>query len=282
MKEKDKSLIILIIGFLIGMGIFIYPALSNYIALRNVVRGATQYEQRVSSLSDEEISEMWDAAVTYNNNLAGDPVPDPFVIGSGRVLPRNYLSILDQGDGVMGYVDIPKINVYLPIRHGTSEEVLGKGAGHIEQTPFPTGGEGNMPVITGHTGLPEAEMFNRLTEIVIGDKFKIKVLNQTLTYQVDDIRIIEPEKIENLLPVEEKDYVTLVTCTPYGVNSHRLLVRGTRIINEDIGSGKKDILIPWKLIVLVSAALIFLFSVILLNRHQNKKTDKTAEKGSPV
>ena len=131
MLRKNKGKILLVLIFLIGLGIFIYPTLSDYLARRNVVTGANNYEKQVTNLSKEAITEMWEEAKQYNASLNGDPVPDPFVPGSGRILPENYLRVLDTGDGVMGYVDIPKIKVYLPINHGVSEEVLTRGAGQI-------------------------------------------------------------------------------------------------------------------------------------------------------
>jgi len=231
MQGQRSRRILLILVFFLGLAIFTYPALSDYMTRRNVAQGATTYGEQITQLSDEVIAGMWEEARVYNDSLNGVPVPDPFIPGSGRVLPENYRSVLDVGEGIMGYVDIPNINVYLPIRHGVSDEVLEKGAGHIEQTTLPIGGIGNHSILTAHTGLTSAEMFNRLTEVVKGDMFLLHVLDKTFTYEVDEITVILPEEIEKLLPVEGEDYVTLVTCTPYGVNSHRLLVRGTRIPN---------------------------------------------------
>ena len=265
--------LILSLFFLIGLAIFIYPTLSDYIARRNVITGASTYERRVTNLSSEEIEVMWAEAMKYNDSLNGDPVPDPFIPGSGRILPENYIKVLDTGDGIMGYVDIEKIKVYLPIYHGSSDEVLEKGAGHIEQTTLPIGGEGNLSVITAHTGYSGAEMFNRLIELIEGDTFKIHILDETFTYQVDDIKVIEPEEIESLLPVEGKDYVTLVTCTPYGVNSHRLLVRGERIANapEQVSTKVEEVPFPWRLVVMVAVAMVLFIAVLLWNHRREKK-----------
>ena len=269
--KSGISKLIIILLFLIGMGIFIYPTASDYVARKNVIQGATHYERQIIDLSDEIIEKMWEAAKTYNDSLNGDPVPDPFIPGSGRILPENYLKVLDTEDGIMGYVDIEKIKVYLPIYHGSSDKVLEKGAGHIEQTTLPIGGEGNLSVITAHTGYSGAEMFNRLIELIEGDTFKIHVLDETFTYQVDDIKVIEPEEIERLLPVEGKDYVTLVTCTPYGVNSHRLLVRGERIANapEQASTKVEEVPFPWKLVVMTSV-MMMLFIVLMVWNNWNK------------
>ncbi len=159
------------------------------------------------------------------------------------MLPDNYEEVLNiSGDGVMGYVEIPKINVYLPIYHGTGEDVLEKGAGHLEMTALPIGGENRHPVISAHRGLPSAELFTRLDEMETGDQFYIHVLDRTLAYEVDQIEVIEPEELSLLQPEEDKDLVTLLTCTPYAVNTHRLLVRGIRIpYTEDLEDGGETV-----------------------------------------
>ena len=276
MRSKQYIIrLLIIVVFLIGLGIFIYPTLSDYLAKRGVVQGASSYTRQVGSLSKEEIKKMWEEAETYNASLNGDPVPDPFIPGSGRILPENYMRVLATEDGIMGYVNIPKIGVYLPIFHGSSDEVLEKGAGHIEQTTLPIGGEGNLSVITAHTAYAGAEMFNRLIEVEEGDIFQIDILDKTLTYQVEDIRIILPEEIESLFPVDGRDYVTLVTCTPFGVNSHRLLVRGERIPNPP-GTAQRieKVAFPWKLLGM-SAISIVIFSIMLvLNELKNSLKKK--------
>ena len=272
----DKLLLVLF--FIIGMSIFIYPPLSDYIARRNVVVGANSYEQNISSLSTEEKNRLMAEAKEYNDSLSNETVEDPFIPGSGRAISANYNKVLNTEDGIMGYVDIRKISVYLPIRHGSSEDVLTKGAGHIEQTHLPIGGEGNLSVVTAHTGFAGADMFNRLIELEIGDTFMLHVLDQTTTYRVDDISVIDPEDIEKLLPVEGKDYTTLITCTPYGVNSHRLLVRGIRIPNvEEAIATTREIPFPWRLVVM-SGISIFIFIVILVwNSRRDKKRREDAK-----
>ena len=270
--EKRGGKLFLILAFLIGLSIFIYPTLSDYIARRNVIQGVDAYETAITQLSDEVIEQMWKDAHAYNDSLNGNPVPDPFIPGSGRVLPENYLSVLSVEEGIMGYVDIPSIKVYLPIHHGTSEEVLEKGAGHIEQTSLPIGGEGNLSVITAHTGFTGAAMFDKLIEVRENDVFKIHVLDETFTYEVDDIRVILPDEIESLLPVEGEDYVTLITCTPYGINSHRLLVRGTRIENEaDVERTVETVAFPWRLIFMIVIATLLFILLLLWNKRQDRK-----------
>ena len=278
MQRKRSRRILLILAFLLGLAIFIYPTLSDYIARRNVIRGANTYDERITQLSEEVIKQMWEEAIAYNDSLNGNPVPDPFIPGSGRVLPENYLSVLDMGEGVMGYVDISDIKVYLPIYHGTSEEMLEKGAGHIEQTSLPIGGLGNHSILTAHTGFTGAEMFNRLIELQNGDTFLIHVLDETFTYEVDDIRVILPEEIESLLPVAGEDYVTLVTCTPYGVNSHRLLVRGVRIENvEEVTRVIEEKEISYRLVLMIGIAM-FLFVVVLIWSNGQYKKAKEKER----
>lgn len=232
-KKKKLNLLLLlapVLLFAAGAGIFLYPAISNYLAERQQTEVIHTYQAKVDEMEQAKLDEAWQEAVEYNENLAGDPVHDPFVMGSGYVLPDNYEDVLNiNGDGVMGYVEIPKIDVYLPIYHGTSEEVLEEGAGHLEMTALPIGGENRHPVISAHRGLPSAELFTRLDEMETGDEFYIHVLDETLAYEVDQIEVILPEELSAIQPEEDKDLVTLLTCTPYAVNTHRLLVRGTRV-----------------------------------------------------
>jgi LPXTG-site transpeptidase (sortase) family protein len=280
MKEKYGGKTFLVVAFLIGLAIFTYPTLSDYLARRNVIHMANTYEQTLTDLRDEEIEKMWEEARAYNDSLNGNPVPDPFIPGSGRVLPENYLRVLNLDDGVMGYVDIPNIDVYLPIYHGVADEVLEKGAGHIEQTTLPIGGIGNLSIITAHTGFSGAAMFDRLIEMIEGDIFKIHVLDETFTYQVDDIRVILPDQVESLFPVEGEDYVTLITCTPYGVNSHRLLVRGTRIENLSNETRTVDkVPFPYRLLWMIVIAVL-LFSLLLIwNSRQERNNRQNEEVG---
>lgn len=213
----------------IGLLIMAYPAISNYLSELHASSVIVDYEQSVAQYAPEVLEHARAEAVEYNENLAGDPVHDPFVPGSGYALPENYEQVLNlAGDGVMGYIEIPAISVQLPIYHGSSEEVLAKGVGHIEQTALPIGEVGRNPVLTAHRGMPQAELFSRLDELKIGDEFYITVLDEVMAYRVDDISVIEPDEMAKLSAHAGHDYVTLATCTPYGVNTHRLLVRGER------------------------------------------------------
>lgn len=230
-KEKKKSrmssIVIWIIIFLAGLVILLYPYFSNWLSTRKNSVVVDSYDAMTVNLSKEEANEQWNRAVVYNEHLIGDPVRDPFVPGSGRALPSNYLDVLNF-DGVMCYVEIPSVNIKLPVYHGASDEVLEKGVGHIESTALPVGGIGGHAVLTGHTGLPAAKLFTDLDKVKEGDLFYIHVLGRLLVYEVDQISVIDPEDISLLVAYGDKDYITLLTCTPYGINSHRLLVRGER------------------------------------------------------
>lgn len=249
MKSEKILLIIAVIFIIVGTGIFLYPSISNYFAEKNHVEAIRNYDKMVVNIGEDSIKKEREKAQIYNENLSGDPVHDPFVLGSGYALPENYKEVLNfSGDGVMGYIQIPKISVDLPIYHGTSEEVLEKGVGHIQNTSVPIGGNSTHSVLTGHTGLPNAELFTRLDELVVGDVFYIHVLNDVLAYKVYEIKVVLPDNIDELRITSGEDLVTLVTCTPYGVNSHRLLVKAERVeyventetTNNDNNGGESD------------------------------------------
>lgn len=245
-KSRNKSdkilLIISIILILGGLVIFLYPTVSNYLAEKNQVEIIREYEEMVVQINENQINQEMQKAQTYNENLSGEPVHDPFVAGSGYALPENYKEVLNLSeDGVMAYIEIPKISVYLPIYHGTSNEVLEKGVGHIQSTSIPIGGISTHSVLTGHTGLPSAELFTRLDELDIGDIFYIHVLNEVLTYKIYETKVILPDDIDELQITSGRDLVTLVTCTPYGVNTHRLLVKAERTEYEEYVTDEKEI-----------------------------------------
>jgi len=213
---------------LAGIGVFSYPYIASYLSSIHASKVVGDYAKTVAKVKPTLAQEELKRAHFYNDDLAGNPVHDPFIPGSGMALDKDYLSILNIG-GVMGYISIPKINVDLPIYHGTSEAVLSKGIGHLEGTSLPVGGDRTHAVLAGHTGLTYARMFTDLTELKIGDMFYIHVLNETLAYKVDQIKVVLPENTKDLSLYNGHDYVTLLTCTPYGINDHRLLVRGTRV-----------------------------------------------------
>lgn len=208
-----------------GMGIAAYPFVSNEIARRHASQAIGEYEETVEQLSREELDEAKEAALNYNAQLSRVVARDE----SGEAAEEgiSYVDMLGLGDSI-GYISIPKIDVKLPIYEGTDDDVLSEGVGHMEQSSFPLGGESTHCALTGHRGMPNAVLFTDLDELEIGDCFYLYVLDETLAYQVDQIKVVEPNETGELDIIEGKDYCTLVTCTPYAVNTHRLLVRGVR------------------------------------------------------
>ncbi len=227
--KKNRSNIILILIFLVGLSVMLYPTVSDYINQKNQSRAVASYSEEVENLSDVDYQAYFDAADDYNRRLA--ETPDAFYRPEEV---SGYTDTLDvSGTGIMGYITIPKIGVELPVYHGTSDGVLQVAAGHLEGSSLPVGGAGTHAVISAHRGLPSAKLFTNLDELEVGDTFTITVLDRVLTYEVDQISIVLPTETDLLQPVEGKDYVTLMTCTPYGINTHRLLVRGKRIENAE-------------------------------------------------
>lgn len=227
--KKNRSNIILILIFLVGLSVMLYPTVSDYINQKNQSRAVASYSEEVENLSDVDYQAYFDAADDYNRRLA--ETPDAFYRPEEV---SGYTDTLDvSGTGIMGYITISKIGVELPIYHGTSDGVLQVAAGHLEGSSLPVGGAGTHAVISAHRGLPSAKLFTNLDELEVGDTFTITVLDRVLTYEVDQISIVMPTETDLLQPVEGKDYVTLMTCTPYGINTHRLLVRGKRIENAE-------------------------------------------------
>lgn len=223
-----KMTIGIALTFLVGILLFSYPYLASYLSEVNGSYAVESYREGVEQTDSTQIEAAWQEAVKYNDSLSGSPVRDPFVAGSGMVMQDNYYEVLNLYDS-MGFIEIPKIRVELPIYHGTSEAVLQKGSGHLEGSSLPIGGEGTHSVLTGHSGLVHAKIFTDLSELERGDLFLINVLDRVAAYEVDQIQVVEPNDTQNLKRVPGEDYCTLITCTPYGVNSHRLLVRGTRV-----------------------------------------------------
>ncbi|MCD7863215.1 MAG: class C sortase [Lachnospiraceae bacterium] len=214
--------------FMVGIGILLYPSVSNWWNGKVTSRAIATYEAALENLGESDYSAYLEAAQEYNKMLAA--LGSASAIASPELVDADYWELLDaSATGVMGYITIEKINVQLPIYHGTDEAVLQVGAGHLEGSSLPVGGESTHCVISAHRGLPSVKLFTDLDQIEVGDTFTITVLDQVLTYEVDQIAIVEPDEIENLYIEDGKDYCTLMTCTPYGINSHRLLVRGVRI-----------------------------------------------------
>lgn len=276
MKQKIINAI-LCLFFLAGLGITLYPAFSDWYISRHQGQVIEDYDEKAAQMSQKELKKELDKAHIYNTQLLGNVVlTDPFDADAVKEQNADYNNILNiDGDRVMGSIEIPSIKVYLPIYHGTDSTSLEKGAGHLENSSFPVGGRGTHAVISAHTGLPSAKMFDNLTEVKEGDVFYIHVLNQTLAYEVNQIKVVLPENTSDLLIDRNEDYVTMVTCTPYGINSHRLLVRGTRIPyreakKKERTQTKKDS--KWKAYVLAAIiAVILLLIAFIYRKYQEKK-----------
>ena len=230
MKKKEFSTIALIIVFFVGVSVLLYPTVSDYWNSLHQSQAIATYADSVENMDEQDYEKLWDAAVSYNQKL--------FQSGHGLGLKdeekEEYNELLDvSGTGIMSYIEIPKIKCSLPIYHGTDEGVLQIAVGHIEGSSLPVGGLNTHCVLSGHRGLPSAKLFSNLDKLEEGDIFMIRTLDQTLTYEVDQIRIVLPDEVDDLKIEEGKDLCTLVTCTPYGINTHRLLVRGHRVANQE-------------------------------------------------
>ena len=226
--KKNKSTYLLILILLLGLSLLLYPTVSEYWNSFHSSRAIAGYSEQVSSLDQNSYDQLWQDA--HNFNRAIPQRTNTFLLSDeDKQLYQQTLNL--SGNGIMGYVEIPDINSTLPIYHGTDEAVLQIAVGHLEWSSLPVGGEGTHCVLSGHRGLPSAKLFSDLDKVAEGDTFILRVLDEVLTYEVDQILIVEPNMTDDIQIVEGQDYCTLVTCTPYGINSHRLLVRGHRIEN---------------------------------------------------
>ncbi|MDD6876563.1 MAG: class C sortase [Clostridiaceae bacterium] len=283
MKKKKGGWItgLLVLLLLAGLSLLLYPAVSDYWNSLHQTRAIAGYAEGVAALDGTRYEELWQAARDYNDALARhetDFAPD------GERL-ADYASQLDaSGNGVMGYIEIPSIQVSLPIYHGTDEAVLQVAAGHLEWSSLPVGGESTHCVLSGHRGLPSAKLFTNLDRLAVGDVFLLRVLDEVLTYEVDQILIVEPSETDALRIVGGMDYCTLVTCTPYGVNTHRLLVRGHRIENAEEARTVRvtaDAVQIEPLLVAPIAAIpllaVLLIVLLLPRRAKNRRGDDADE-----
>lgn len=271
--KKDRSTIILIGVFLAGLSLLLYPSVSNYWNSFHSTRAIANYAEQVIDLDDAEYEKLWADAQAYNRKLAAE--------GGGvartEAEKAEYEKQLDiGGTGIMGYIEIESIHVSLPIYHGTDADALQIAVGHLDWTSLPVGGESTHCVISGHRGLPSAKLFTNLDEIEEGDFFYLKVLDETLAYEVDQILIVEPQDIKELQIQEGKDLCTLVTCTPYGINSHRLLVRGHRVegvLPADLSHITSDAIRIEPILVapVLALPILVLLIVLLLLQPKGKK-----------
>lgn len=275
MKEflkKNRSTVILLLVFFIGLSVLLYPTVSNFYNSFRQSRVIESYTEQVEDLSKEDSAAMLSAAQEYNERLALEEQH----FRDGKPKDEEYKSLLNvNGDGMMGYIVIDRINVRMPIYHGTASDILGGAAGHLEGSSLPVGGEGTHTVLTGHRGLPSSRLFTDLDQLEEGDTFTLYILGEVLTYQVDQIRIVEPDETEELKIEEGEDYCTLVTCTPYGINTHRILVRGTRIPTPagtaDTAGNAIQIEPLWVASVIMALILMVLLILVLLRTGKHRK-----------
>ena len=226
-KENRVTLIIVAVG-LLGIGLILYPSVADWWNSFHQSRAVASYAQKVANMDNSEYERILAEAEAYNNNLA--------INGINWKMSKEELAVYEKelditGTGIMGYISIPKIHVELPIYHGIDDAVLQIAIGHLSETSLPVGGSTTHCVVSGHRGLPSAKLFTDIDKLVEGDTWTVNVLNKTLTYEVDQIRVVLPTDLKNLQLEQGKDQFTLVTCTPYGINTHRLLVRGHRVDN---------------------------------------------------
>ena len=280
-SKKNRITVILLVAVLLaGLSLLLYPLISNYWNSIHQSQAIAAYMDDVSELDDSAYDALWEEAQDYNTSLLDD---------ENRFFPdeeeqQQYEHLLSiSNDGIMGYIEIPSIDVTLPIYHGTSEEVLQVAIGHIEGSSLPIGGPSTHCVISGHRGLPSSRLFTDIDQLSEGDLFTLLVLDETLTYEVDQIRIVEPDDISLLEIKEGEDLCTLVTCTPYGVNSHRLLVRGHRVENQEATGFLRitadAMMIDSRFVAPVLAVPILLVVVLFMVLRPLKRKKRRAAKG---
>ena len=271
--RKHLSTIVLLFIFLIGLSLLLYPTVSDYWNSFHQTKAITTYAENVAALDQASYEAFWESARAYNRELLNR--------NSGYALSEEqqaeYKRLLDiSGQGVMGYIEIPEIDVSLPIYHGTEDSVLQVAVGHLEWSSLPVGGKSTHCVLSGHRGLPSAKLFTNLDRLREGNIFLLQVLDEVLTYEVDQILIVEPQDTAALEIVEGQDYCTLVTCTPYGINSHRLLVRGHRIDNlEEVKTVRVTAdavqIEPMLVAPVVAIPMLLILLILLLLPKRRKK-----------
>ena len=270
--KKHLSTIILVLVFFVGLSVMLYPTISDFWNEKRQSKAIVDYQSTIENMKEEDYTSFFKEASAYNKKLLN--LNYPFINGTKI---EGYDDILNiNGNGMMGYITIPKIKVELPIYHGTSDAVLNVATGHLQGTSLPVGGKSTHCVLSAHRGLPSAKLFTSLDKMAVGDTFTITVLDKVLTYEVDQIRIVEPTDMSDLNIDPDKDYVTLVTCTPYGINTHRLLVHAHRIETVE---EKPEIYVPAdaymidSLIVtpIVAIPMLLVLLVFMLVKYRKKR-----------
>ena len=262
---------------IVGIGFILYPLVSNQLNKMNYQKAIDNYNFTVTRQENSYNERLIDKAIEYNRSLTSLNVADVFQ-NPNEESSSEYLSILNvDNKGMMGYISIPKIDVRIPIYHGTSSDILQKGVGHLEGSSIPVGGENTHAILSAHRGLPSSRLFTDLNQLEVKDTFYIYILDKVLAYQVDQVLVVEPSNTDSLQIVDGKDYVTLVTCTPYAINTHRLLVRGERIeysveAEESIVVDKKMSVSDIVLYVCLLFAILFIIGIIIsIVRYQKKR-----------
>lgn len=273
MKKINLFNFIRIIGFIFFLGILLYPSFSDYLSRMNSSQAISSYKKEVKEIDEETKARMLEEARAYNSSLIGnEELYDPF--SNEKNTDSDYMKLLSTSqDGIMGFIQIPAIDVKLPIYHTVKESVLQKGIGHMEGTSLPTGDAGTHAVLSGHRGLPSSNLFTDLDKLKTGDIFYIEVLGNTMAYQIDQIKTVLPTETKDIMIVDGEDHVTLVTCTPYSVNTHRLLVRGTRTdyekaiekVSNEVDNGLH---IPFEVKILLIVLLILFILLFWIRRRK--------------
>lgn len=269
--KRDKVGILLVLMLFIGVCVLLYPALSQYWNSKTQTHAVDNYQDILNSIKKEDYSMYFDEADAYNRSLS--ELESPLI--EHKEL-QGYHKILNIGkDGIMGYITIDKLGVELPLYHGTSDSVLNIACGHMEGTSLPVGGDSTHSVLSAHRGLPHAKLFTDLDKMEVGDVFTITILDRTMTYQVDQIKVVNPNEIDEVRIIDGEDHCTLLTCTPYGINSHRLLVRGTRIENATpilyvtSNAFRIDSLVATPV---VAAPILLVLLIVLMVKYRDKES----------
>lgn len=286
-KNRRSTLTTFLLFFILaaGVGLLLYPSVSNYWNSFHQTKAIANYADEVANMENEEYDRIWQQAVAYNESLKGRQ--NQYLLSDEQ--RKEYESLLDvTGTGIMGYIEIESIGVSLPLYHGTGDAVLQIAIGHLDWTSLPVGGEGSHCVVSGHRGLPRAKLFTDLDKLTVGDLFVMRILDEVLTYEVDQILIVDPHVTEDLLIEDGKDYCTLVTCTPYGINSHRLLVRGHRVENVQAAKTVRvtadAVQIEPMLVapILATPVLLLLLLSVLIKDSTKSKTKKEEENDDEI
>ena len=281
-KKKDFSAILLVLIFFVGLSVLLYPTISDYVNSRTQSRAISSYNSVVEQMDETDYETELEKAREYNDTLW-----EPFPLFYAPYLAKGYDEALNvTSNGIMGYLDIDKLNLELPIYHGTSDEVLNRAVGHLEGSSLPVGGENTHCVLSAHRGLPSASLFSDLDELEVGDTFRITVLNQVLTYEVDQIKIVVPQDVDDLQIIEGGDYCTLMTCTPYGINTHRLLVRGKRI-SETVSQPRLFVtadayrINTFAVMVVLAVPMVLILLIALIISGSRRKKKQKPERFAP-